>query len=146
MNGPTSEPDNRHGKHRCSTSPHRSGRGRRKRTRATGTSSAAYFTVPRIGHQHEQGSTLLTEVGQGEMAILLQAPAGAGRAGDSAVLVEQCGGLPVGEAGQAGVPARSRGPSGLGTVRFGGVAAPLVGVAGFHRVPVQVSGGSSLDG
>src|SRR5258705_2136785 len=26
------------------TSPHRSGRGRRKRTRATGTSSAAYFT------------------------------------------------------------------------------------------------------
>ena len=26
------------------TSPHRSGRGRRKRTRTTGTSSAAYFT------------------------------------------------------------------------------------------------------
>lgn len=70
------------------------------------------------------------------MAILLQAPAGAGRAGDSAVLVEQCGGLPVGEAGQAGVPARSRGPSGLGTVRFGfgGVAAPLVGVAGFLSI------------
>jgi hypothetical protein len=29
------------------TGPHRSGRGRRKRTRATGTSSAAYFTVAR---------------------------------------------------------------------------------------------------
>ncbi|MER5218582.1 hypothetical protein ABT063_51015 [Streptomyces sp. NPDC002838] len=34
------------------TSPHRSGRGRRKRTRATGTSSAAYFTPPLAAGRH----------------------------------------------------------------------------------------------
>lgn len=56
--------------------------------------------VPGLRHEHQEGSPLLSELGQGGVAVLVQVPAGP-RPPYSGVLVEQGAGLAVGEAGQA---------------------------------------------
>ncbi len=80
--------------------------------------------VAGLRHQHQQRGSLLAEVGQGSVAVLVQVPARS-QAARGGVLVQQRAGLPVRQTRQAGVRADIAGADDL--------ARTWAAVGGEHR-------------